>query len=850
MESESIKRPKERPEYFSYRLLAVFLCLALGIATAGYLLYYWQSQEIKNSAMEELNTIAELKVRQIEQWRSERINDSIVRAENPIAVEILNKWRKNPNSPQVQQKILTWFELVKKTYDYTGAYFIDPKSGRQLPWGGFDFAAHLRADTERVLDNQTAVFSDLHFEENTVCLDILSPVYLKERGRKELVGILIFRVDPNDFLFPLMQEWPTPSHTAETLLVQKSGGDVLFLNELRHIKNTSLRFRIPLTETKVPAVAGVLGREGFFEGKDYRGVPVFSYLKKIPGTQWVMVSKIDKNEVYSAHQANFVLIAALAAIMVLASGLGVAYFWRIQQATFYRRQCEAESAKLMLLQKYEHLTKHASDIILLLDQGGDILEANEKALSSYGYGPDEIRGVNIKTICAPNRPNCLAAVVEGIEAAGHARIETVHRRKDGSTFDVEVSCSAISVEGRLLIMAIIRDVTERKRSEETLRSLYTRYDAILSANPDIILEVDKNKVYTWANKAGYAFFGDDVVGREAAYYFEGQQDTYAAVKPLFDGSDETLYVESLQRRRDGEKRLLAWWCRVLKDAEGKAAGALSTARDITEQKKIEEELNQYRVHLEDLVLSRTRELEDANAKLRELDRLKSMFIASMSHELRTPLNSIIGFSSVLLHEWIGPVSREQKERLSTINRAGQHLLSLINDVIDVSKIEAGMIETFDEDFNLKDLIIEAVDSISHDAESKGLELKVESMSIPMHTDRRRLLQCVLNLVSNAVKFTPKGRVHVRANMGGEGFAEISVDDTGIGIMEDDMPKLFTPFSRFESHQKFIVPGTGLGLYLTKKLLTEVLSGTIEAESEFDRGSRFSIKIPLKLERPS
>ena len=131
-----------------------------------------------------------------------------------------------------------------------------------------------------------------------------------------------------------------------------------------------------------------------------------------------------------------------------------------------------------------------------------------------------------------------------------------------------------------------RDVTAQRQAEQQMRSLSERYQALLAAVPDIIAEVDRNKVYTWANAAAHAFFGEDMIGREASFYFAGEQDTYEIVQPLFAGTAEnTIFVESWQRRRDGQKRLLAWWCRTLKDSKGNVAGALSTARDITEQRE-------------------------------------------------------------------------------------------------------------------------------------------------------------------------------------------------------------------------------------------------------------------------
>jgi PAS domain S-box-containing protein len=304
-----------------------------------------------------------------------------------------------------------------------------------------------------------------------------------------------------------------------------------------------------------------------------------------------------------------------------------------------------------------------------------------------------------------------------------------------------------------------------------------------------------------------------------------------------------------------------------------------TFTDITERRRAEEELRKYREHLEELVRERTaslsvktNELSDSqralmnlvddvneksedlrisNEKLKDIDRLKSIFIASMSHELRTPLNSIIGFSSILMNEWVGPLTSEQKENIGIVLRSGKHLLALINDVIDISKIEADKIDIFVEEFDLFGLFSEAVTAHSKEIIDKGLDFKAENMHLMIKTDRRRLLQCVLNLVSNAVKFTEKGSILIRARTvnSEQGvatvshFVEISVADTGIGISEDDLPNLFMPFMRIDSPLKGTVSGTGLGLYLTKKLVNQVLKGEVGVESRFGEGSTFRIVIP-------
>ena len=328
-----------------------------------------------------------------------------------------------------------------------------------------------------------------------------------------------------------------------------------------------------------------------------------------------------------------------------------------------------------------------------------------------------------------------------------------------------------------------------------------------------------------------------------------------------------------------------------------AAISLDNARLFEERKRSEEELERHRLHLEELVKERTKELEaktenlkrseqtliylledvneiradleKANEKLKELDRLKSMFIASMSHELRTPLNSIIGFTGLVLQGMAGEINEEQRDQLQRVYASAKHLLLLITDVIDISKIEVGEIEVFVEEFSLRDVLKEAVSSLRTQIDEKGLEVEVDvSPEIRLRTDSRRLLQCILNYLSNAVKFTERGSVRIRARrvqgsgVGVQGsekpaegrpraatedFVEISVTDTGIGIKEEELPKLFNSFVRLDSHLKIITPGTGLGLYLTKKLATEVLGGYVYAESRYGEGSTFVLRIPEELD---
>lgn len=499
--------------------------------------------------------------------------------------------------------------------------------------------------------------------------------------------------------------------------------------------------------------------------------------------------------------------------------------------------------------KYRQLMEQAADGIFVADLEGNLLLVNLMAQKMLGYSEDELCKMNIVETYPPDEIEVARRRLMEMRAGETMHFERQMRRKDGTLFPVEINLRVLE-DGNA--HGIVRDITERKRAEKSLRALSLRQEAILAAVPEIIMEVDNNKVYTWTNQVGFEFFGEDAIGKEAAFYFEGEQETYNLVQPLFNGAEDIFYVESWQRRKDGQKRLLGWWCRALKDENGNVKGALSSARDITERKQTEEELRKHREHLEELVKERTRELEEktveleqANIRLQEIDNLKSVFLASMSHELRTPLNSIIGFSGIMLQGMVGELNEEQRKQLTIVKSSANYLLNLINDVLDISKIEAGRVELSLEKFKLDDVVRDVVQIFSHMAGEKSLELATEvPENVVLFSDKRRVKQVLINLVSNAVKFTDRGTVKIATRVLKGEKLEVRVSDTGIGIKEEDMGRLFEPFQQVDISLRKRYEGTGLGLHLAKMLAT-LLGGDISAKSRYGQGSEFTFTIPLR-----
>jgi len=271
---------------------------------------------------------------------------------------------------------------------------------------------------------------------------------------------------------------------------------------------------------------------------------------------------------------------------------------------------------------------------------------------------------------------------------------------------------------------------------------------------------------------------------------------------------------------------------------------LDLEKEITVRTQAEEALKKAQDELELKVAERTKELMQANLRLKELDRLKSKFIASMSHELKTPLNSIIGLTGIILQGISGEITEVQRKELTMVKNSADHLFSLISDIIDVSKIEADQIELAIEELDLAELIQGVRDSFKTSVDEKGLKISLETPErLIIKSDSRRAKQVIINLVSNAVKFTDKGEIAINAAKKDKGV-EVSVADTGIGIKKENMKMLFKQFSQFPPEGRLVVEGTGLGLYLSKKIAA-LLGGEIKAKSEFGKGSKFAFILPLK-----
>lgn len=441
---------------------------------------------------------------------------------------------------------------------------------------------------------------------------------------------------------------------------------------------------------------------------------------------------------------------------------------------------------------------------------------------------------------------------------GLAIIATKQRRSDGSFRDVFLRAAAIDAEDLAAgFVVIVDDVTERKRAEAELLESENRYRFLFEHNPLPMLINERATLQILAiNEAfsrHYGYGPEELRAlRLTDLYPEEEKARIAQLIPQLHGHANV--GEWHHRKRDGSFITNVVFSHDLEYQGRRARVAVLT--DITERKRVEEELRATQATLEERVLLRTTELAVAKERAESADRLKSAFLATMSHELRTPLNSIIGFTGIILRGLAGPLNAEQTKQLVMVQNSSRHLLSLINDVLDLSKIEAGQLEIHPELFDLCASLERVAGLIKPLAEKKGLVLRVvlPNQFPPVFSDRIRVEQVLLNLLNNAVKFSEHGEVAMEAffvaayifplQTTPQPVVRLCVTDTGIGIKPADMDKIFKPFRQIDSSLARRHEGTGLGLAICRRL-ADHLGGEVSAHSTWGEGSVFTFVIPLK-----
>lgn len=478
-------------------LIATFIMLSVIVWYIGTLYYNTQRERIKIENQSELSAIANLKVNEIETWRKERLNDADMITDNLLIKEGILSVIKNKND-KAKQKVDKWFASMLSYYDYESIELFD-KNENLIYSIPENENATSQAQHNYLQENgfnlKKSIISDIHTIDTLNYhpeLDLIVPLTEVSGSDTVLYGFIILVINPEKYLYPLVQSWPTASATSETILIKEENNKAVYLNELKYKENAVLRYKENISDKNTIAYQTLKGNPGIFDGRDYRGVEVLSFIKPVPFFNWNLVVKVDKDEIYSGIKERSELVTIIVFVVILLQGILLTLLWWHQRFKYYKSQYNYQLQREALTKHFNYMVKYANDVILLTDTDGNILEANDKAVSQYGYSVNELLNMNVYKLRVPGPKNLFDELLTDILKEGRKVFEAVHVNKTGKVFNIENSVRVIEIEGVKYFQSIIRDITERKENEKKIIESEAELRALFTSMKDVILVLDYN----------------------------------------------------------------------------------------------------------------------------------------------------------------------------------------------------------------------------------------------------------------------------------------------------------------------------------------------------------------------
>ncbi|MCX5997861.1 MAG: PAS domain S-box protein [Chloroflexi bacterium] len=581
---------------FPSLLVIIFAILTAGIVVAGYLYYSNYSDNYKSQVENQLSSIASLKSGQIVQWRKERIVDANQFFANPAFSILVQRYLENPDDPDARLQLKTWLNhLQSASGQYAKIFLLDTNGVGRIfaPDTAEPVPRHIPGDAQRALQSGEITILDLDSDADTLQphMVVLVPIYKAGDGSQSL-GVVVMRIDPYRYLYPLIQEWPTPSKTAETLIVRRDGNYALFLNELRFQKDTALKLRSSLNNLKMPAVQAALGHEGIMEGIDYRNVPVIADIHQIPDSPWYMVARIDKAEVYAPLAQMLWVVISLVVILLIGAGAGTGLIWRQQNLRILKERVESAEALSQSESRYRELFESASLAVFRSTLDSKVIMVNPKFASLFGYeSPEEVRSM-VKDTATDlfADPHFRGEIVRSMQDNPDInKFEVLYRRKDGSTFWGELTLRIYSKsDGATFLEGFIEDITVRKetdqkliKSEERFRNVFDN-SAIGKSITSIDGVVSVNQAM--ADMLGYTKEELDNIKWQDISHPDDLDETSRKLAQLQATSEKSARFIKRYIKKDGT----VVWADVntvlQRDRDGKQLYYITTVVDITERK--------------------------------------------------------------------------------------------------------------------------------------------------------------------------------------------------------------------------------------------------------------------------
>jgi two-component system, sensor histidine kinase and response regulator len=843
----SLPTPANTTPEAPWRPLLPWLAAAMALILTLAALAIWLTRERQLSLeAARLEAVAGLRAQQVTAWVDDRRAQFQFLARTPLWPELLERWQDHADDA-ARERLLERTRDYAKGHGFASLAIID-SSGTVLPLaeGTPQRAAEpIREAARRALANRQPAMTEIYRESNTSVesrLDFVVPMTAPTVPGAASRWLIVVQVNPRTDLLPMLASWPDSRAPVVTLLVQRSG-DMLV--------GPNLQNPVPLSHPGLLAGKVIRGEAApgvALFADDFAGRPVFGVVRAVAGTPWWLVSRVQSDDVMAPvwDTARWVALLAVLGLTAVAGGANM-----LRQRQTLRRivdERDQQAQRLRALALVEGLAHSSPDAIFAKDRDGRYVVFNPAASRLAGRPAHEVIGQRDRDVFDTET----AALFESHEAlVGHAgRALTFEEQLNGphGKRALQVVRGPLNSDTGGGSFGVARDVTESRRIEVELEQHRQRIDDLVQTRsaigvPESVSTLITNRapgrVAYWdaemrcryVNDVYCDWFGhrrEDVIGRTIDEIYEAGFVAERADRVRRALAGEAQQFEREETSADG--RHATTWVHYIPDGvPGDVRGLFVLTTDITPMKLAQE---RQREVIDELAASR-RAAESANVA-------KSAFLANMSHEIRTPLSAILGLTTLLQGEQPSPA---QTQRLRGIDDAASHLLQVVDDILDLTKIEAGRTVLEDVPFSLDTLLQRSFSLVAPKARAHGLEMVIARQPAPdaLRGDPTRLSQALVNLLSNAVKFTPAGHVtlHCRLldSVAGRVQLRFEVEDSGVGIEAEKQGLLFEAFSQADSSTSRRFGGTGLGLAITRKL-AGLMDGDVGLASEFGRGSRF------------
>lgn len=869
-------------------LLLVFILLATGILATGYLYAQYQQKQFRSRTEVELDTIANLRIREIKQWRQERLKDGLVFFKNAAFSETIRQYQSG--DVEAKRHLDFWLEKIILFPQYNRISLLNAAGVEQLsiPNRSVETVSEKTLDIGNAAETQQVFFLDFTRKDRDLppCLAIVVPI-LSAPDWSELLGMLTIEIDPQEYLYPLLQNWPTPSESAETLLVRRDGDSVLFLNDLRFKNNAALNLRFPLTQRDLSAAMAVQGKVGIIEGVDYQNKKVIAAVQPVPDSPWFMVAKIDLEEIARPLRERLFGMTGLLCALLLGAGGLVGLVWRNQRANFYRLQYEAAMAVEESEKRLRLIFESSKDGILAVDmKARKFVVANEEICRMLGYGHDELLTMQLSDI---HPAADLPAIAEQFErrARGEASliVNIPMLCKDGSVFYADINATQIRLDDQNCILGTFRDITDRMQAEARIEHLNRVLRAIRSVNQLIVTassvdELIQKACTILADRRSYIsalIVLTDENDRPFAHAEEGAgvdfhhfiEQIKQGTLPLCCGSAKKKGGIYLTRGKDTicEACPVASVCvspqkmSILLEHQKTVYGYLVVRVDIDiamddEEEKLLIELagdlaySLHNMEAKKIMLRTEEEKKKLEAQFFQSQKMEAVgqLAGGVAHDFNNLLSIIIGYTDLLKEEGIAAASSE--EAVTEIYDAAIRATNLTRQLLAFSRKQ--MLEMQVVDVNK---VISSFEKLLRRTIGEDIQMRLIPTSEPVlvKADESQLEQILLNLAVNARDAMPDGgllTIETACVVLDEAYVSgkpevspgphvmIAISDNGSGMDKATRDRIFEPFFTTKAMGK----GTGLGLSMVYGVVKQH-NGNIWVYSEPGEGTTFKIYLP-------